>query len=421
MESHYDILIVGGGAAGLFAAAYMGYCTRQKHRSLQIAVCEKAPRVGKKLAVTGNGTCNLSHIPAEPHSYHGSRNGFVNDILAAYPPERTRELFQKFGVETRRRADGRVYPTCLQASAVLDCLRLEMAANGTAELVNTAVTQLTPKNGEWIVTADVGTVTARRVIVAAGGAASPSVGGCIDGYALLRTLGCKIIPPFPSVVPIRTETAFVRALKGIRVDAGISLICNGQALASARGELLFTDYGLSGPAVMQISRHVGKWEQHKNGEMTVRLDLVPSMSLKEVHDLLLQRQQSLVDRKTDDWMTGFIHKRIGQTLLRSAKIPLDLPLSSVGNAQLALLASRCKAWPIAVNGTMGFGAAQVTAGGADTASFDPHTLEHLRHPGLFAVGEVLDVDGDCGGYNLQWAWSSAMAASEKILSDGELI
>ena len=210
--------------------------------------------MGKKLAVTGNGTCNLSHSPADPRSYHGSRGGFVNDILAAYPPEKALTMFQQFGVETRRRADGRIYPTCLQASAVLDCLRLEMAANGTAELVNTAVTQITPKNGEWVVTAADGTMTARRVIVAAGGAASPSVGGCIDGYALLRALGCKIIPPFPSVVPIRTETAFVRALKGIRVDAGISLI-----FCAARRFRLICRFPLSAmpslPFWLQGARH----------------------------------------------------------------------------------------------------------------------------------------------------------------------
>lgn len=419
MDKHYDVLIIGGGAAGLFAAAYLGRRASARRKHPRIAVWEKAPRVGKKLAVTGNGTCNLSHSPAAASCYHGSRQGFPADALAAFPPEKVCEVFRGIGVETHRRPDGRIYPTCLQASAVLDCLRLEMAANGVEEVVNTPVTRIIPQKGGFMVVSPEREAFAHRVIVAAGGAASPSVGGCTDGYALLRALGCRIHTPFPSVVPIRTETALVRALKGIRTDAGVSLIYHGQSIACAQGELLFTDYGLSGPAVMQISRHVGKWEQQKNGEMTARIDLLPTMSLKEVHELLLRRQQTLSGRQTEDWMTGFIHKRIGQTLLRSAKIPFGAPLSSVDNAQRALLASRCKAWSIGVTGTVGFAAAQVTAGGADTLLFDPHTMECRHLPGLYAVGEVLDVDGDCGGYNLQWAWSSAMAASENILSDEE--
>lgn len=421
MDKHYDVIIVGGGAAGLFAAAYIGRCARLRGRPVRIAVWEKAPRVGKKLSVTGNGTCNLSHVPADLSCYHGHNSGFAENALTAFPPEKVRKVLHDFGVETYLRTDGRVYPTCLQASAVLDCLRTELSVNGTAEQCETTVTRLSPHNGEWLVTANEREAVARYVIVAAGGSASPSVGGCTDGYGLLRALGCRIYPPFPSVVPIRTDTRLVRALKGIRVDAGVSLVYNAQVIASAHGELLFTDYGLSGPAVMQISRHVGKWEQHKCGELTVRLDLLPTLSVKEVKDLLLQRQQELTGRKTDDWMTGFVHKRIGQTLLRSAEIPFGAPLSAVSAEKRALLASGCKAWSIAVTGTMGLGAAQITAGGADTSAFDPKTMECRRHPGLYAVGEVLDVDGDCGGYNLQWAWSSAMAASDKILSDLELV
>lgn len=414
MNGKYDLVIVGGGAGGLFAAAYISRVAQDAGASMRIALLERGKRTGRKLAVTGNGTCNISHVPVLPENYHGNETNFAMQALRTFPPESCMAFFRSVGVDTHRREDGRVYPDCLQASAVLDCLRAELQVNGVEELCETEVTALRPQNGNWHIVTTNGEKVAKCVIIAAGGTASPSVGGCSNGYALLKALGCTTAPLFPTVVPVKTDTTYVRAVKGIRVDATVAFRLNDKVCASANGEVLFTEYGLSGPAVMQASRPVGEWERQKRGEMTAVLDLFPTLSAQELQNRLTERLQ-LRGRLTDEWLTGFMNKRLGQTVLRVCQIPLNISLDTITPNQVRTIASICKAWELSVLGTAGFGSAQVTAGGIVTTDFLTNTLECRRHRGLYAIGEVLDVDGDCGGYNLQWAWSSAMAAASHIL------
>lgn len=417
MQTVYDWIVVGGGASGLFSAAILSHQSTQNGVAFTGAVLEKGKRVGNKLAVTGNGTCNISHTPLLPENYHGTDPTFSNDALKAFPPEKSMDFFQKIGVETFVREDGRIYPTCLQASAVLDCLRTELRQNGVEEHCGVTVVSLKKQKNVWIVTTDQGELVAKAVIVAAGGVASPSVGGCDNGYRLLKALGCECIEPFPSVVPLKTDTTFIRAVKGIRIHAMVSLLDGYHVCGSAYGEVLFTEYGLSGPAIMQISRSVGAANRQKDKPFQIQLDLFPQT---EPHDLLLllkKRKSLLHGRLLEDFFTGFIHKRVGQTLLRVCGLSLNTPVKQLTSAQIERLAVLCKCWNIDVYGTTGFSNAQVTGGGISTADFNPTTMEHRQLSGLYAIGEVLDIDGDCGGYNLQWAWSSAAAAAEKILNN----
>ena len=414
MSKTYDLAIVGGGAGGLFAAAYIGRRMTDAGRTMRVVLLERGKRTGRKLVVTGNGTCNISHVPVIPENYHGAEPEFAMRALQAFPPAVCMDFFRSIGVDTHIREDGRVYPDCLQASAVLDCLRMELLNSGVEELCETEVAAFMPQSDGWHVDTDKGSLWAKRVIVAAGGAASPGVGGCVNGYGLLKALGCAALPLFPTVVPVKTDTTFVRAVKGIRVDAAVTFCLNGRTVSQAEGEVLFAEYGLSGPAVMQASRPVGEWERQKKGEMTAILDLFPCLTYDELVCRLSARRQ-LRGRLAEDWLTGFMNKRLGQTLLRVCGVPLTLPLAELSDKQVKVVAKSCKGWSLVVMGTSGFGPAQVTAGGISTAVFKPETLEHRRHRGLYAIGEVLDVDGDCGGYNLQWAWSSAMAAANDIL------
>ena len=220
---------------------------------------------------------------------------------------------------------------------------------------------------------------------------------------------------FPSIVQIRTDTAFVKALKGVRVDGTAALRLDGRRLAAEAGEILFTEYGLSGPAVMQISRHAAAWEQEgRPGRLEAELDLLPTLSWEALADRLAQRRE-LPGRRLEDYFTGLLQKRLGQTVLRAAGCgPLTNPAASLTDKDVRRLASLVKGWRIAVTGTQGLAAAQVTAGGILTKDFDPATLESRRVKGLYAAGEVLDIDGDCGGFNLQWAWASAFAAARAM-------
>ncbi len=412
-----DCGIVGGGAAGLAAAAFLSRLSGGKISSV---VLEKGPRVGKKLLATGNGTCNLSNIHAAPSHYHGTDPRFAAPTLAAFPPAEAVAFFTSIGVECRERENGRIYPLCAQAAAVLDCLRLTLAAQGTAEECGASVTAIRPeKDGFLLKREGAADWYVRRVLVCAGGAASPSLGGSADGYALLSALGHTRTPLFPSIVQVKTDTAFVKAVKGVRVDASIRFEREGRTLAQEQGEVLFTEYGLSGPAVMQISRCVADWERRRQGGMDAVLGLLPEMEERALV-ASLRRRAALPGRTMGDLLTGLLQKRLGQTVLRAAGYTdLNASVASLKEKDLHRIAQGITGWRIPVRGTQGMGGAQVTAGGIATAEFDPHTLESRRVPGLYAAGEVLDIDGDCGGYNLQWAWASAHAAAAAMVSSLE--
>ena len=412
----YDAVIVGGGAAGLAGAAFLGRAARRCGGEKHLLLLEKAPRVGKKLLATGNGTCNLTNMHAAPAHYHGDA-ALATAVLAAFPPERTVAFFESVGVDCAVRETGRVYPLSEQAAAVLDALRLEAAACGVEIACDRPAERLSSCREGWRVDTPSGAVLARRVLFCPGGAASPSLGGSADGYRLLTDLGCEKTPLFPSIVQVRTATEFVRAVKGIRVDATVRMLADGNCVGEETGEVLFTDYGLSGPAVMQVSRPVADWERRKKGAMTAVLDLLPAWSEERLRARLEERRQ-LPRRTLEDLFTGLLHKRVGQTVLRVAGIlPLDRPVSTLTDEDCARAAATVKAWKLEVTGTQGFGGAQVTAGGIAAGTVDPQTMECRRHPGLYLAGEVLDVDGDCGGFNLQFAWSSAYVAATAMMTE----
>ena len=394
----YEIAVLGGGAAGLAAAVML------RKNGKRAVLCEKGSRVGKKLLSTGSGTCNLSNRDLSPEHYHslgGDAVSFVSPALGAFSLAETRAFFASVGVETEEDDRGRVYPICRSAGAVLDCLRFSLGDC----LTDFEVTEICKQNGGFrVLAADGRSVTAQKIIVALGGAASPSLGGNAETFRLLAPFGANGTKQTPSVVSLKTDTRFTRALKGLRVTARLTLFHNGKALASSCDELLFTDNGLSGPAALFVSRPVGVWEGDKRGKMTLTIDFLPDRDAKS----LLSARRSL-GRPSSDFLTGLFHRRVGETLCRAAGIDLSRPLS---DADFSRLLSTVTAFPAPVLGTAGLKDAQVTAGGLSLSSVDPETMELKTCPGIFVAGEMLDIDGDCGGYNLQWAWSSAHLAAK---------
>lgn len=408
-----DVAIIGGGAVGLAAACHLGRAATEQQSRKTITVLEKAPRVGKKLLATGNGTCNLTNMTAAREHYHGDP-ALAERMLKAFSPAQTVEFFTSIGVDCVVRPDSKVYPASEQAAAVLDALRLEATAYGVETKCDCPVTVISPARDGYRLTTPEGNITARQILVCVGGAAAPALGGSAEGYRLLTELGCEKTPLFPSIVQLRTATNFVRSVKGIRVDGEIALYLNGKSVASSSGEILFTDYGLSGPAVMGISRYAADWERRKKGELTAKLNLLPQWDDHTLNDRVMARSQ-LRGRKLEDLLTGLLHKRVGQTVLRVAGVtPLDRASDTLTAQECARVVQVIRGWEIPVTGTQGFGGAQVTAGGIDPSAFDSATLMHKRYRGLYAAGEVLDVDGDCGGFNLQFAWSCAAVASRAI-------
>lgn len=406
----YDCVVIGGGAAGLTAAALLG---RAASGGRRVLLLEKAPRPGKKLLATGNGTCNLTNTGATAARYHGCPS-LAAAVLGAFSPADTMALFTSLGVDCRVREDGRVYPYSEQAAAVLDALRLETAARGIEIRCDQPATALQRTKTGWRVVTAAGTIETNTVLVCTGGAAAPALGGSAEAYGLLTDLGLAKTPLFPSIVQLRTDTALVRAVKGIRVDAGVELRLDGAVQARNTGEVLFTDYGLSGPAVMQISRVAGDWERRQRGRLIAVLDLLPDWELSALEERIGARSR-LPGRTLEDLFTGLLHKRVGQTVLRAAGVlPLTRPADTLTPAECRRAAALCKGWELPVLGTKGFGGAQVTAGGIDARQVGPQTMGLRGFPGLYAAGEVLDVDGDCGGFNLQFAFSSAYVAAAAI-------
>lgn len=413
MSFDVDCAVIGGGAAGCAAAVFLGRAAARQGISRRLLLLEKAPRVGKKLLATGNGTCNLSNVSATAARYHGCP-ALAGAALAAFPPAAARRFFGSIGVDTCERPDGKVYPESEQAGAVLDALRLEAAACGVETRCNCAVEALQPIKGGWRLETTAGSLTAQQVLVCTGGAAAPALGGSADAYRLLTALGLERTPLFPSIVQLRTEPTLVRAVKGIRTQARVWLTLEGQLLAENTGELLFTDYGLSGPVVMQISRPAADWERRKKGALTAHLNLLPHWQPDRLQQRVEERA-ALPGRTLEDLLTGLLHKRLGQTVLRAAGVlPLTRPVGELTPAECCRIAAWIQDWPLPVTGTQGFGGAQVTAGGIAAERIDHRTMAVRGFSGLYAAGEVLDVDGDCGGYNLQFAWSSAFVAARAM-------
>lgn len=403
----YDTIIVGGGAAGLTAAVMLG------RRGVSVLLLEKGQRVGKKLLATGNGTCNITNANATPDRYHGGR-GLADAVIRQFSPLDTVAFFNSIGVNCVKRPDGKYYPRAEQAAAVLDQLRAEAAAFGVTERCDTAVSSIKKQKDGFAVVTENGNFTAKTVLVCTGGAAAPQLGGSVDGYALLTAFGHTKTPLFPSIVQLKTDVTFIKAMKGLRVDGTVT-VKTDKASRSDTGEILFTEYGLSGPAVMQVSRLAGDWERQKKGACTVSLDLFPDMRETDLA-ATLSRRRALKGRTLENFFTGFLNKRIGQTAIRAAGLSLTDPVDGLSDADIAALAKLLKNWEFSVLGTKGFAGAQVTAGGITANEFDPATMESCYQKGVFAAGEVIDVDGDCGGFNLQFAFASAATAAGGIIA-----
>ena len=402
----FDVLIIGGGASGLLAACALSRNGRR------IVILEKQSRVGRKLLSTGNGRCNFTNLNASAKDYHGSRQA-VQQALKFWPPRRVMEFFESIGIPGTADEEGRVYPLSGQAASLLDALRLYADEQGVETLTEFAVDKLT--RSKWGFTAkasDGRTVQANYAILCTGGLAAPKLGACGDGYKILEELGHRITPKFPAIAALKTPPEPVRGLKGIRASAEISLVSGNDILRTERGEVLFAESGVSGIAAMQLARSFGE-AQRAGKKCAVRINFLPEAA--NAFSLLKERRNLLPKRSMEDFLNGIVQKRLGQTLVKAAGIePLSRTADSLTKAEIGALADILSGWTIPVTGVQGFDQAQVTAGGADMKDFDVRSMQSLEVPGLFAAGEVLDVDGDCGGFNLQWAWSSALTACDCI-------
>jgi len=401
----YDILIIGGGASGLVAAI----TAKRTSPECTVAIAEKNPRVLRKLLATGNGRCNLTNEYITSGRYHGEDTGFVNAALASFGTAETLAFFDALGVPTVTLEKSRVYPMSLQAASVADALRFEAERLGVVFLTDCAVTSASGTAGSFtIVCAEGQRLRAKKCIVASGGCAAPDLGADKSGYGILLGFGHGCTRISPALCALKTEKSIVHGLQGIKLDAAVSLWAGAKRVGANRDELLFTDQGLSGTVIFELSV---LWHEYQDKPLTLQMDFLPDLSPEDLLAILRKRREQLAHLTTEHFMNGLIHKKLGQALTKQAGVEkLSLSVRDLTDAQLASLTRCLKEFTVAVTGTTGFRAAQVTAGGVRTDSFDPETLESRLVPGLYACGEVLDVHGDCGGFNLHWAWASGAVA-----------
>ena len=392
--------IIGGGAAGMAAAlAASEYDT-------QVVLMERQARLGKKLSATGNGRCNLSNLHASSGGYNGDDPAFSQYAISRFSPEETLEWFSDLGLYTVAEPSGRVYPYSDQANSVVDVLRFALDRPNIQVLTDFEVLKIKKEGERFTVTSKDQTLEFDKLIIACGGLAGTKLGGTMAGYKFLRGFGHKCTKLRPALVQVKTSWPGVSALKGVRANCRATILCNGKLHRESVGEIQFTEFGLSGPVMFEISRDACQG----GGEWECRLDFLPDLPAGKLMRPLMARRNSTLC--AEDLFTGILHNRLGRVLIKEAGIRANLPVSALYDDQLKELISLTKGFTVRLSEPLGMDAAQVTAGGIVTNEFDPTTMESKLVPGLYACGEVLDVDGDCGGYNLQWAWSSGRLAGE---------
>lgn len=411
-----DLVVIGGGASGMIAAISASLLLSPQHK---ILILEHGSRVGKKILSTGNGRCNLTNAKIVPERYHGRTPSSYQKVLSLYPPSSTLSFFQKIGLLCREEEDGRFYPCSGQSSSVLDTLRQCLHEQRIETLCDYQIASIRFRQGQGFSLQGPVAVHAKKVILATGGKAAPSSGSDGSGYDLARSLGHTVTPLFPALCPIRTDPQRTRPMKGMRCSGRVTLLADDFPFRQETGEIQIADGALSGICVFQLSRYVGEFftchtvSGNPCRELSVSLDLLPEYSQSSLFALLSSWVSQHPDWILEQFLSGILNKRVGQTLLKSLGIgPLSLPCRELKKKQLQQVAAAVKDWRFPVAGICSWNQAQVTAGGLPLTEFYSNTLESRVTPGLYAAGELLDVDGDCGGFNLQWAWCSGCLAGK---------
>lgn len=401
-----EIAIIGGGASGLVAAITAA------RLGASVTIFERQNRIGKKILVTGNGRCNLTNLNIKPEHFHTSSEISCFGPVKEKNEQEILSFFETLGIE-RLVENNKVYPASEQASSVLDVMRMEIERLGVTVLVDTKVINLRYKGDKWQVKAENDTVSFfDAVIVATGGMAAPQLGCDETGYGLLTKLGHSYIKTFPTLVHILSPSRYCKMMKGMRFKAGVSILVNGKVRRVEKGEVLFTEDGLSGPPIFQLSR-IAAQSAKDGSKCEIHFDLMPDYTKEDLIAKLYARLAHSTHKTIEELFVGLLNKRAIMAVIKEAQIGSHMaPCENLDYEMIEKLASCMKCIVFEVTGTRGFKFAQATAGGICIDEIDLTTMASKKAMHLYITGEVLDVDGDCGGYNLQWAWSTGLIAGE---------
>ncbi len=386
------IAIIGAGASGLVAGI-----TVARNRS-KVVIFEKSYKEGKKILASGNGRCNITNEKISTQNYHGKYPHFAKDAIKFD----AKKFFNGLGVELKNKKGTRLYPMSDQASIVLEALLFECKRLGVEIVKECKITKITPQKDGYMIN----DTLFDCVIIACGSSAMPHISGSESGYDLALSLGHKIERVFASLVQlVSSDDTFFKA-SGVRVIADLELLVEGVSKMKVKDDLLFTNYGLSGSGILDLSRSAS-FALNKGSWVVIKIDLIPNLDQAKLKSLLKKRLE--LKLPLDLWLGGIINKKLINPILNYANIKREQALNI---KSINTLAYTLKNLEINIVDTKGYKKAEVMAGGVDTSQVDSKTMESKLHKGLYFCGEVLDIDGDCGGYNLHFAWGSGYLAGK---------
>ncbi|MEG0354765.1 MAG: NAD(P)/FAD-dependent oxidoreductase [Lachnospiraceae bacterium] len=397
-----NIIIIGGGASGIAAAITAG------RMGAAVTILEQKEMLGKKILSTGNGKCNFTNMLMDASCFRGEHPEAVSYALLQFGVASTLQFFGSLGVIAKEK-NGYVYPRTGQASTILDALVMEVKKLGVKICLNTTVSAAQKKNGQFQVDTNQGRFISDALILSTGGKAAKVLGSDGTGYPLAKSFGHTISPVVPALVQLKSEEPYFKKIAGVRADAKVTALVEGKEEASDTGELQLTKQGLSGIPIFQISRYLSKALQEKKKAM-VEIDFLPHFTDESFYAFLEERLLIHGTKSAHEFLVGIFHEKLIDLFLQQAHILSNKRSNTFTKTELEKLVRGCKHFQVPITETNGFDHAQVCAGGVRTEEICEHRMESKYVEELFLTGELLDIDGICGGYNLQWAWSTGCLA-----------
>jgi len=390
------MIIIGAGAAGLCAAIV------RARTGLKVTLLEQNSKVGKKILVSGNGKCNIDNKYIDTRRFHSQNPSFIEDVLQGYDFSVIEKFFTSLGLELVEDKEGKMFPMSLQSSSVVELLEYEAKKVGVEIICDCTVNSIDKNGNLFTVVTTQGTRTCEQLLLANGSPAAPQLGGSDSGYAFATKLGHTLIPRHPSLVQLCSAETWVKDCAGVKVAGVAKLYTNGEYITEKEGDLLFTNYGISGLAILDLSREVStRLASFDYCELS--LDLMPKYSKEKLTNLLLGRIQSESEKPIGLWLQGIINKKLIHIILEQSKCKAKLE-SDLNRKEINKIVHSIKNIKLSISDTKGFKGAEVSTGGIDTKEVNPHNMESKIVPNLFFAGEILDVDGDRGGFNFHFAW-----------------
>lgn len=406
------VIIIGGGASGIMAAI------TASRLGAKVTILERKDRIGRKILATGNGRCNLTNKNISVDYYHNTKEeqDFLENILNSFNIEETLTFFNELGIEIVEKEAGKLYPRSDQANSILSVLLLELQRLKVEIKCEEEVNKIELNKNIKVFTQN-NNYYCNKLIIAAGGKSCPDLGSNGSGFQLAKSLGHTINQTFPSLVQLKTDYPFLKHLKGTKVIGTVKLIdYNNEIIKEDGGEVLFTDYGISGPPVLQISRYAS-YNYINNIDTYILIDLVPEYTFSQLDELLIRRFSLMPSKEAKDSLLGFINNRLIVPILKASEIELSKKAGDITKIERKRLSNSLKNLSMKVIGTQDYNNSQVTGGGIKLDEVNKNNLASKKAKDVYFCGEILDVDGICGGYNLQWAWSSGHVAGKYASSN----